>query len=423
MLDKQVLNVYSGEYEDHRTAKKLNHWQIFLTVFKSASRLSLFGFHQVFQKSGIWLGLLVSGILVYCLNHACLRLVTFAEELERESLDSLRVENSFELVELMEIKYLGKSWVGTVLFFLTLFSATSFTLGMYITCSTIFVDMMGMGVFASNLLMFIILCGLLIFALEPEQIIVITYPVTVISVSIVVVCSYFGVKELAGKNGVSPHVKNWDFKDIGLSCGYVISSIELVNNILNYRRMMARGIQSDFRRTGYLALYLVGVQCIFPSLILYLAYQNRGLQDFYFRTFLDSQIIKVLYCCFSLNMILGALKYSIFSIEMLEKLKYFQGWLRNDKHELSTGKVFSLRLTYLVLTMILAYFLSDIRKVYSITGIYFNSFIALIIPAGLSFIRPDYMKATDSKITKASDLLALSVGCFTIAIYVIQTLF
>ena len=423
MLDHSILKVHSGEYEDQRSKKKLWRPAIYLMILKSAMRLSVFGFHQVFQTSGMMLGLLVSVSVIYCLNHACLRLATFAEEIEGESDSNIRVENSYELIEMMEVKYRGKTWLGTVMFFLTFFSTVGFTLGMFITFKNIFVDIVGISVLASNLLVFVLACGLLIFAIEPERVIVITYPATIVSVSLIAVSSYFGFKEYLNEEGVNPHVKNWDFKDIGLSCGYVISSIELVNNILNYRRMMARGIQSDFRRTGYLALYLVGVQCIFPSLILYLAYQNRGLQDFYFRTFLDSQIIKVLYCCFSLNMILGALKYSIFSIEMLEKLKYFQGWLRNDKHELSTGKVFSLRLTYLVLTMILAYFLSDIRKVYSITGIYFNSFIALIIPAGLSFIRPDYMKATDSKITKASDLLALSVGCFTIAIYVIQTLF
>ena len=418
-----MLNVYSGEYEDFRTAKKLNNWQIYLTVFKSVARLSIFGFHQVFQKSGIWLGLLISALVLFSLNHISLRLVTFAEELESGSLETLRVENSFELIELMEMKYIGKSWLGTCMFALTLFSFISFTLGLYMTSATIFVDITGIGVFESNLLLFVLVCGLLIFAIEPERLIVFTYLTTPISMLMVAICTYFAVKELFGQNGVSPHVKKWDIKEMGMSFGYVISSVEVVSTILNFRRMMAEDIRPGFRRTSYFALYSIGLLCIFPSLLLYLAFEHRGLKDLYFKTFLDTPIIKFLYYSFSLNMILGATKNSIFSVEILEKLKFFDECLRNEQRELSTVKVFSMRIAYVLVTMGISSCFSDFRKVYSFAGIYTNSFIALIIPAGISFIRPSHIKQTDSNFTKISDVIAFSVGCFTIAIYIIQSAF
>ena len=97
MLDKDVLNSNQGEYEDKRQKQKLGVVPMFIVFVKSTIGLAIFGYHEVYQKSGIYLGLLISAIYIYTVTHGCMRMVTFADEVESSVLEggAYKVENLF----------------------------------------------------------------------------------------------------------------------------------------------------------------------------------------------------------------------------------------------------------------------------------------------------------------------------------------
>ncbi len=84
MLDREILANNDGEYEQERQKNKLNVPQMFVVFLKSTIGLAIFGYHEVYQKSGIWLGLIISAVFIYTVTHGCMRMVTYADEIERE---------------------------------------------------------------------------------------------------------------------------------------------------------------------------------------------------------------------------------------------------------------------------------------------------------------------------------------------------
>lgn len=85
MLDRAILSKTAGEYEDLRNAKKLDVVAMFFVFVKSTIGLAIFGYHEVYQKSGIWTGLILSFVYIYAVTHGCMRLVTFSDEVETKS--------------------------------------------------------------------------------------------------------------------------------------------------------------------------------------------------------------------------------------------------------------------------------------------------------------------------------------------------
>ena len=77
-----MLNSNQGEYEDKRQKQKLGVVPMFIVFVKSTIGLAIFGYHEVYQKSGIYLGLMISAIYIYTVTHGCMRMVTFADEVE-----------------------------------------------------------------------------------------------------------------------------------------------------------------------------------------------------------------------------------------------------------------------------------------------------------------------------------------------------
>jgi Transmembrane amino acid transporter protein len=232
----------------------------------------------------------------------------------------------------------------------------------------------------------------------------------------------YGVKGLVDQSFKNPSVQYWKFDQVSLSCGYVISSLEMTNTVLNLRRLMSEKIRHKFQTVGYVSQYFCAIVSAVAALIMYVAFYERGLQDLYFKTFFEHQAFKILYFFYPLILANNLLSCTIFEIEMLEKIKLFQKLLRNDARELSIGKIFLARITFFSLVAVVASFLSDLRKVYSISGIFLNSSIALIIPGYLSFKRPEQLRMKDSTVDKLVDAGMIFFGLLTIVLYVKESL-
>jgi hypothetical protein len=98
MLDKDVLSSVAGEYEIKRSKHKLGVAQMFIVFVKSTIGLAIFGYHEVYQKSGVWLGLFISAVFIYTVTHGCMRMVVFADEVEtkvRNEVPNYRVDSYF----------------------------------------------------------------------------------------------------------------------------------------------------------------------------------------------------------------------------------------------------------------------------------------------------------------------------------------
>lgn len=82
MLDRRVLLNNQGSYEAERTAKKLGPLSMFLHFVKATIGLAIFGFHDVYQYSGVFMGLILSAVFIFTVTQGCMRIVTYADELE-----------------------------------------------------------------------------------------------------------------------------------------------------------------------------------------------------------------------------------------------------------------------------------------------------------------------------------------------------
>lgn len=86
MIDRTVLTQNKGEYELERAKNKLGLGPMFFVFVKSTIGLAIFGYHEVYMKSGWGLGIIVSLIYIYTVVHGCMRLVTFADEVENSNI-------------------------------------------------------------------------------------------------------------------------------------------------------------------------------------------------------------------------------------------------------------------------------------------------------------------------------------------------
>ncbi len=85
MLDRGILENNSGEYESKRSQQKLGTRSMFIVFIKSTIGLAIFGYHEVYQKSGVFMGLILSALYIFTVVHGSMRLVTFADEVESGS--------------------------------------------------------------------------------------------------------------------------------------------------------------------------------------------------------------------------------------------------------------------------------------------------------------------------------------------------
>lgn len=119
----------------------------------------------------------------------------------------------------------------------------------------------------------------------------------------------------------------------------------------------------------------------------------------------------------NVNFLYNLTSFTIFNMEMLEKVKAVQGFLRDENQNLKGKNVLFCRIVFLLVVIIISSFLTDLRVVYAINGILLNSFIGLIIPGALGFSRIKLFRSQDSFLMKFSDLLCIATGLFALGAY------
>ena len=117
------------------------------------------------------------------------------------------------------------------------------------------------------------------------------------------------------------------------------------------------------------------------------------------------------------NFLYGMSSFTIFNMEMLEKIKAVQRFLRDEDQNLKRWNVLACRVTFLIIVVIISSFLTDLRIVYAINGIMLNSFIGLIIPGALAFLRPKILRDKDALWLKVSDIICIAAGLFALGSY------
>lgn len=132
MLDREVLGRNAGEYEASRKQQKLSFNQMIIIFIKSTIGLAIFGYHEVYQKSGIWTGIFISILFIYTVIHGSMRLGKFAEEVEEEvEHEGYQTNTYFELVEMMlhsNGKICLSKFLGPATFFMCFFSTIGYML-------------------------------------------------------------------------------------------------------------------------------------------------------------------------------------------------------------------------------------------------------------------------------------------------------
>ena len=233
----------------------------------------------------------------------------------------------------------------------------------------------------------------------------------------VFISSGYAIRELFLKGASSKRAIKLSVSSFAHSCGYTISSIEMINHVLNLRRFIRHELREQFSSIGYGALFFCSLMMVLPSLLIFQAYEGKDLPSIYFMLFQHNIVVKLLYFSMGTGLIYGLAIYTIFNVEMLEKIKLFQSWVRNEQKELSSLKIYVVRVGFLCLVGLLASCFEDIRIVYSIAGIFINSVIALVVPGYCAFIRSPAMKARDSFHDRWLDKTLIYLGVGVILLY------
>lgn len=86
MIDRTVISSTAGDYELERAKNKLGVMAMIVIFIKSTIGLAIFGYHEVYEKSGVGMGLILSVIFIYTVTHGSMRMVTFADEVESNTI-------------------------------------------------------------------------------------------------------------------------------------------------------------------------------------------------------------------------------------------------------------------------------------------------------------------------------------------------
>ena len=394
---------------------------------KSTMGLAVFGFHEVYQKSGYLLGLLISFVYIYTVIHGCMRMITFAEEAEekfREQGLTYSVDSYFELVEVCLAKRHPKlsRVLGPLTFYLVFFSTIGYSLSTALALGGALEESFGWSPLLVKLVILVVLVVSLALMIEPEKLVYLSYLLTVLVVGLVLVSAGLSADKLA-RDGVSPHVRAVRWQEMSLSCGYVITSLEVVNYILNIRRLMKD--RAGFPAVGYFSLYLCSLMYLVPGMLVYLALEgipDPKLQELYYRTFISYRIVRVMSELMNVNFIYGMTSLTIYNMEMLEKIRLIKPLLRDKEDNLRSINVLVLRIVFVACVLVISIYVTDLRLVYALIGIFLNSFIGMIIPSSMGIWRDREFRRKDSILMKFNDWACLVAGLFAILLFFVDLL-
>ena len=183
---------------------------------------------------------------------------------------------------------------------------------------------------------------------------------------------------------------------------------------------MKREERRSFSDISRWMLYSVSITNILSSVCYFLAFYKRGIRVLTFLSFQDRIEIKVLFVLLSVSLVHGCSSFIIYGVEMFEKMKFTQWMLRNDRRELSEVKVFCARMILGVTAGVIAYFLTDLRLVFSLTGVFFSTSICMIISGVVTFSRMADVRPKDSFWKKLMDGLSVIFGVLAILLFIIE---
>lgn len=178
--------------------------------------------------------------------------------------------------------------------------------------------------------------------------------------------------------------------------------------------------KSKFTMVGYSSMYFCGLLYVIPSLLMYAAYNNNGLDELYYKTFLQYSTIKVFNVLMNINFLFGLSSMNIYNMEMLEKVRCTSFLIRDSEGNLSKTKVINSRIFFTVLVLVISLFLTDLRIIYAINGVFLNSFIGLIIPGLLGLLRSNDFRAKDTIGEKFGDSICLICGVLSFVFFFVD---
>lgn len=423
MIDRQVLGQNLGEYEQERSENKLGKLAMISVFIKNTIGLSIFGYHIVYKTSGYSLGSLVSLIFIYTVIHGAMRTVTYAEEVESTlAIEGYHTDTYAEMAELMFDKdsIIGKI-VGPMILLLNFFSCIGYIIATTIAFSDNLIDATGCSSVVARLTVFMITMACLYMMKQPEKLVYLSYFALLLVVTLVMTSSGFAVVSLVKDGPDRDYIQSYRFDGLSISSGYAITCLEVISFVLNIRRMSAN--KSQFKKVGYGSLYFCSTLYMIPAMLLYLAYGSEIADvQLYYKIFTKYWPVKILNMLMNVNFLFGMCSLTMFNLEMLEKIRITQQFLRDENHNLRTWNVLICRFSFLALVIFLSFFIKDLRLVNALTGIFLNSFIGMIIPGFLGLARPRIHRKNDSFVTVVSDSSCIFFGIVSIALYIYETL-
>lgn len=189
------------------------------------------------------------------------------------------------------------------------------------------------------------------------------------------------------------------------------------------RRLMSD--KSKFTSVGIKSLGFCGVLYVIPSLLIYLAYSpgnKAGLEisDLYYQTFLHFSIVfRILNYLMTINFVYGICSFTIYNMEMLEKIKAVQTFLRDSEGNLRSLNLLVYRILFIISSLLLASLLSDLRLVYAINGIFLNSIIGMIIPGLIGIFRGE-RRISDNFAVRIGDYVCVLAGVLCIVLFFVD---
>ena len=180
--------------------------------------------------------------------------------------------------------------------------------------------------------------------------------------------------------------------------------------------------KTKFTFVGYTSLYFCAVIYVVPALLMYLAYESEQnpIPDLYFKKFITTGFIKFLNDLMNVNFLYGMTSFTIYNMEMLEKIKFFKPLIRDQDMNLRSLNVLMFRVVFVVGVLVISIFITDIRLVYAFNGVLLNSFIGLIIPGLMGLMRSEKNRSRDTFVDKSSDLFCLVAGALSLLLFFVD---
>ena len=134
------------------------------------------------------------------------------------------------------------------------------------------------------------------------------------------------------------------------------------------------------------------------------------MNQLYYKTFLSYGFIRFMNYLMNFNFVYGLCSFSIYNMEMLEKIRSIQSFVRDSNKNLKSMNILACRIIFVTGVVLLTIVVKDLRLVYAINGVFLNSFIGLIIPGVLGITRNEEIRNKDSRYNRIVDILCVAAG-------------